>query len=213
MSERTSPVSKSLSVVVGLDFSAADGPAFDQSARLVRGLPRGQLHLVHVFDAKPPVAGSGELVAHLRFYVNEKATRLDLGGVIVGIHLRTGKIVLEIVELANEVGADLIVVGSHGRPHLKQWIIGSTAERLIDVARFPVLVASHVPFRPEGHGLAIEPPCPQCHEVRSSTYGAEWWCAHHGHRFSAAHTFSYQRELPLAFDGSEIIPAGIDPGS
>src|SRR5271170_4249258 len=135
------PRTPKFTVVVGLDFTDADGPAFDQAARLVVRVPGGVLHLVHVFGTAPSPEQSRDLSSHLRLYVNEKAEIAPgLRGAKVGIHLRGGKTVREIVQLATDVQADLIVVGSHKGPHLKDWILGSTVERLVSSAGFPVLV-------------------------------------------------------------------------
>ncbi len=204
-------VPKPLCIVVGLGFTDADGPAFDQSVRIAQRVAHGELHLVHVSDAELSAARACDLVGHLRLYVNEKAGIANgLGGITVGIHLRAGNAVREIVQLATEVRADLIVVGSHRGPHLKNWIVNSTAERLISGGPCPVLVASPRPKEPEKHEPTIEPPCPQCVETRLASKGAQWWCERHSHRANGAHAFSYQRELPFASHDSEVIPTGID---
>src|SRR5271170_3533725 len=144
--DSTTAGTPALSMVVGLDFTDADGPAFDQAVRIARHIPRAELHLVHVFHTEPSAERSRDLTGHLRAYVNEKAAILNgLQGLTVGIHLRAGKAVREIVQLATEVRADLIVLGSHRGPHLRQWIVGSTAEKLIAAAACPVLVASPKP--------------------------------------------------------------------
>src|SRR5271154_4942239 len=115
--------SPALSMVVGLDFTDADGPAFDQAARIAQRVRGSELHLVHVFHTAPSAERSRELVDHLRLYVNEKvAIATELRGITIGIHLRAGKPVREIVQLATEVHADIIVVGSHTGPHLKHWV-------------------------------------------------------------------------------------------
>jgi nucleotide-binding universal stress UspA family protein len=45
-----------------------------------------------------------------------------------------------IVKLAKEQGADLIVVGSHGRTGLRRLLMGSVTEKVIGTAPCPVLV-------------------------------------------------------------------------
>jgi nucleotide-binding universal stress UspA family protein len=198
-------------VVVGLDFTDADGPAFDQAARLVARVPGGELHLVHVFGNAPSPEKSRDLAGHLRLYVDEKAAITPaLRGVKVGIHLRGGKTVREIVQLATDVQADLIVVGWHKGPHVKDWIVGSTAKRLISGAAFPVLVAAPEPRDLEKHEPAIEPPCPQCVAARVASGGKEWWCERHSHEAVSGHTYSYQRELPFSSHDSAVSPTGID---
>ena len=70
-----------------------------------------------------PRSALAELVDHLRLYVDEKATiakRLD--GVVVAIHIRGGTPVRALIQLATEVGADYIVVGSHRGLHAGDWI-------------------------------------------------------------------------------------------
>jgi nucleotide-binding universal stress UspA family protein len=199
-----------LSIVVGLDFTDADGPAFDQAARIVRRLPGSELHLVHVFDAAPSAERSSDLASHLRLYVDEKAAIAPgLGGISVGIHLRGGKAVREILQLATEVQADLIVVGSHRGPHVKDWIAGSTVDRLTSGGEFPVVVAGPKP-KEAAQEPVIEPPCPQCLETRAASGGKQWWCERHTHAAQHGHTYSYQREIPFASHDSSVSPTGID---
>ena len=208
--ESKSEVVSPLSIVVGLAFTDADGFAFDQAVRIARRVPGGELHLVHVFSAEPSEARSRELVDHLRLYVNEKAAVVGgLNGMTVGIHLRTGKPVRELVQFAVDTRADLIVLGSHKGPHLKSWLVGSTAEHLIAASPCPVLVAAPKAKAIEPHDPAIELACSDCLRVRATSRGAAWWCERHSHHAKRAHTFSYQRELPFASHDSEVIPTGI----
>ena len=210
-SEANAVAPSTLSVVVGLGFTDADGAAFDQGARVARRVKGSQLHLVHVFSDAPSAEKSRDLVSHLRLYVNEKTAAMgSLNGMTVGIHLRTGKRVREIVQLATEVGAQLIVVGANAGPHLKSWFVGTTAEQLLDSAPCAVVVAPPKPKGVVAHDPVIEPPCPDCLRARSASGGKEWWCDRHRHNSEAGHTFSYQREIPLTEHDSEVIPTGID---
>ena len=68
-----------------------------------------------------------------------------LQGMAIGIHLRGGKAVPEILRLATDVAADVIVVGSHRGPHIKHWIVGSTVDKLVSGAAFSVVVAAPKP--------------------------------------------------------------------
>lgn len=45
-----------------------------------------------------------------------------------------------ILETANSVGADLIVMGSHGRRGLEKLMLGSVAQKVLGVVRVPVMV-------------------------------------------------------------------------
>ncbi len=53
---------------------------------------------------------------------------------------RLGDPGLEIVKFAKSVGADLIVVSSHGKSGLKEWLLGSVAERVLRLAHCSVLI-------------------------------------------------------------------------
>ena len=55
-------------------------------------------------------------------------------------HVLTGHPVRDIVELAKELKADLLVVGATGHSALYERMIGSRADRLIQLAPCPVLV-------------------------------------------------------------------------
>jgi nucleotide-binding universal stress UspA family protein len=59
-----------------------------------------------------------------------------------GVHfeVRLGDPGLEIVKLATELKAGLIVMSSHGRTGLKHLLLGSVAERVVRTAKCPVLV-------------------------------------------------------------------------
>lgn len=49
----------------------------------------------------------------------------------------------ELLKLANEVDATMIVVGSHGRTGLGRFFLGSVGDRLLRISRRPVLVVRH----------------------------------------------------------------------
>jgi nucleotide-binding universal stress UspA family protein len=203
-----------VSIVVGFAFTAADGPAFERAAKIATWAPGGELHLVHVFDANAPrtEASSAALAGRLRTYVEEKAASMGgLGGLHVGIHLRYGDTVREILQLASDVSATMIVVGSEAGPRLKQWIMGSTADKLVAHAPMPVLVASPRGAAPPGdEALAIEPPCPDCTRVRFESRGNHWWCERHASHAKSGHTYSYQREWPFSGHDSAVSPTGVD---
>lgn len=66
----------------------------------------------------------------------------DAGGTVAGTHLRMGrKIDAEIVELAEELEAGLIVVGSRGAGRIARSLLGSVSDSIVRHAHCPVLVA------------------------------------------------------------------------
>ncbi len=60
-------------------------------------------------------------------------------GIEVKAHLREGVAADEIVKMADEIGADLIVIPTHGRSGLDRLVFGSTCEKVLRTAKIPVL--------------------------------------------------------------------------
>ena len=62
------------------------------------------------------------------------------GGTVAGTHLRMGEVDLEIVALAEELGAGLIVMGSRGLGGVRRALMGSVSDSVVRHAHCPVLV-------------------------------------------------------------------------
>ena len=60
-------------------------------------------------------------------------------GLPVETFVRNGRPATEIVEAARELGADLIIISTHGHKGLKHVLLGSTAESVVRHAPCPVL--------------------------------------------------------------------------
>ncbi|ROR32865.1 universal stress protein [Inmirania thermothiophila] len=91
-----------------------------------------------------------EGLARIRGELEAMAARVvarDLGGrspAPLAARVAEGRPAAVILALAEETGADLIVLGSHGRSTLGEVLVGSTAHRVSQRARVPVLL---VPLR------------------------------------------------------------------
>jgi nucleotide-binding universal stress UspA family protein len=62
------------------------------------------------------------------------------GGTVVEAHLIEGRIAPEIVALAEEIGAGLIVIGSRGHGGIRRALMGSVSDSVVRHAHCPVLV-------------------------------------------------------------------------
>ena len=62
------------------------------------------------------------------------------GGKVVQAHLTMGGAAEEIVNVAEEIGAGLIVLGSRGRGGLRRALMGSISDSVVHHAHCPVLV-------------------------------------------------------------------------
>ncbi len=98
----------------------------------------------------------------------------DLGN--APVHLRRGLAAPTINEVADEIGADLIVVGAHPRPAVARFLVGSTAERVIRLAHTPVLVATDERSGPFQRILAAIDLSPQSRRVLDVALGIAEAC-------------------------------------
>jgi nucleotide-binding universal stress UspA family protein len=198
--------SKPFVVVVGTDYSQqasrALKVAFEQASRAAPA----ELHVVHVSLATSaetaslaaPFTGLGALpTLSLEEQQGLLVKHLDaVLGPLPAFHERKVRVVAHVVlnvpvfgltELASQLEADLLVVGSHGRHGLARWLLGSVAEGVVRQANCAILV---VPPEPnELRVPTIEPPCPQCVAARSASAGEELWCAQHRERHGRRHTY------------------------
>ena len=180
-------------VVVGYDFSHSGHAALIQAVALAAGAPHHVLHVVCVVDPRHPVPSipSYQGVDYMYVARVQEALASEVHDVLEHtevhhrinffVHARIGKAAEEILALSREVGADLIIVGSHNLTGLERLIIGSTSEKIVreagcsveiarakrhpDVERMPVVEAepadhTHVPphrYTYEDHRVLLRP--------------------------------------------------------
>jgi nucleotide-binding universal stress UspA family protein len=216
MSTAPSEPDRPFTLVVGVDLAdtASSGFAFEEAARIARRIPGSQMHVVHVMRDKHEQRGAArEDVGLLRMYVEEKARAM--GGMesqSFGVHVRAGDPAAQIAQLAVDLGADLVVVGAHAAPRLRNLVVGSTAARVMGHAPCPVFIAGPRPKPEPPHVIVIEGPCPDCLATRTATSGKQWWCARHSesHHLHHHHVYSYHGEIPFGDHDSEVTATGVD---
>jgi nucleotide-binding universal stress UspA family protein len=193
-------------IVVGVDFSPASELAVERAFQLAAERPHAEVHLVNVVQTygpqvtyEMPIDGSALTVltlseARTRFkeYADKAVERFTREQnrppcQRVVAHVRFDAIADEIAQLAADIEADLVVVGTHGRRGLSRVLLGSSAEATVRLAPCPVLVV-----RPKAlpqPAPQIEPPCPDCVAERRASNGAEMWCARHREHHGQRHTY------------------------
>jgi nucleotide-binding universal stress UspA family protein len=67
--------------------------------------------------------------------------------------VRTGTIENELLAIVREEGADLVVMGTHGRRNFGRWVLGSVTERMLREVPVPLLTVSHVDISKHVVGL------------------------------------------------------------
>ena len=111
-----------------------------------------ELHVVHVgvvpifLQSYPGTLGYyGKLYEQIeevsRELLRKQSGRVKAaGGTVAGTHLRMGEVALEIVALAEELQADLIVMGCRGLGGVRRALMGSVSDSVVRHAHCPVLV-------------------------------------------------------------------------
>jgi nucleotide-binding universal stress UspA family protein len=190
-------------IVVGVDFSEVSREALKEAVALAQGASVAELHIVHVvaIPAQPPAPGA-VVIPELAYLsqIDESGQVLEgwlapLRGrnVRVASHIRVGSADRQIAQVASDVGADLIVVGTTGKQGIARLLLGSVAESLVRHA--PCAVLAHRPRTVPAWEL-IEPPCVDCLAVRQATSRASLWCERHSQHHARAHTY---RETPESY--------------
>jgi nucleotide-binding universal stress UspA family protein len=135
------------SIVVGTDGSTDAELAIERAAEIAK--PTGaKVHLVTVVHNPTfhePIASSARMgdvdvggVAEGVLARGERA--LKDAGVDVETHSREGDPARALTEIADELDADLIIVGARGLSRLEQFLLGSVSSKLSHYARRSVMV-------------------------------------------------------------------------
>ena len=138
------------SVLCAVDFSQDSARALEHAESLARH-GAGRLTLLHVVEPMPvgydPMVGPPFDIAGYEFRLEESGRaqlqklapdRLTAGCEVETV-LARGKAYKEILRVAAERQADVIVLGVHGRNAFDRLVFGSTTEHIIRRARCPVL--------------------------------------------------------------------------
>lgn len=140
------------SILLPTDFSECAVHALPAAASLAR-LHGARIICLHVIEPMVPTVGwtpvaeplpvadlSERLEQTAASELPKVARREECAGVDVEDVIAHGEAASEIVRVAKERGADLIVISSHGRTGLGRILFGSTAEAVVRHASCPVLV-------------------------------------------------------------------------
>jgi nucleotide-binding universal stress UspA family protein len=129
-------------VVAPVDFSEHSIHAVDEAREMVDSA--ANLYVIHVLPKLSPMepgviwgtVDDASRIQHASEALKEKL-KAHAGA---QIHVALGGPAHEIVDYAKKVGADLIVVPSHGRTGATRLLLGSVAEGVVRHAHCPVLV-------------------------------------------------------------------------
>lgn len=138
-------------ILVAIDDSEISVNVIQQAAQLAKAL-NSEITVVEVMALDPYLADtyirlgqSNDLIERVRGYVQENLAKAEqkfeeLGLTVATQVLEGFSIPQEIIGAAQNLGADLIIMGSHGRTGFKKFILGSVAQKVLGESHIPVLI-------------------------------------------------------------------------
>ncbi len=200
-------MSETYKIVVGYDYSQTADLAVKKAFDLAAKENRAEVHVATVVVQMGEFVGAGvtgvaasptipledayeALEARIGKLMSEWQAETNATFSRLVVHVRSEVPAAELTQLAADLEADLLVVGTHGRRGLRRLLLGSVAEGVVRLAHCPVLVVR--PKDTEPDVPKIEPPCPKCVETRKKTNGEQLWCEQHREHHGQRHTYHYE---------------------
>ncbi len=153
-------------ILVPIDFSSSSRQALDHAVQLAQALG-ASVEVLHVHEASPYVGPDtlaflpvdltddrweemrGELTWELAHFVGtDRARGLD-------VTVERGVPGDVIAQVARAHGADLIIMGTHGRTGLSRLVVGSVAETVMRRAPCPVMTVRVPAVRPVREAIPL----------------------------------------------------------
>lgn len=137
-------------VLVPYDFSDASNAAIDEAFGMIDESTK--VFVLHVLIPTTNVALEAGIMVDLDPTAEEarrvaamKAMKEKISDPLnrTFLNVRLGDPGSEIVHFAKEIGADFIIMPSHGRTGITRLLLGSVAERVLRLSECPVIVLRH----------------------------------------------------------------------
>ncbi|MCC5809605.1 MAG: universal stress protein [Ectothiorhodospiraceae bacterium] len=118
-------------VLVAIDFSSA-WPMLRQRLQALRAWGAEEVTLIYVLSSRYPATPEESHRSHYEKRLSEEAAALEAEDFRVNWQVRVGEPGGEVVAAAQDVGANLVLLGDRGYSRLREFFVGSTA---LDAAR------------------------------------------------------------------------------
>ena len=152
-------------ILVPVDGSPTSTRGLDEAIRLAK-LTGADIRLVHVLDQMAFAAGlenyAGDIFGILKDagekILGQMKERVAVSGICVTTYLSeptSGRVCDVVVDQAKAFGADLIVLGTHGRRGVGRLFLGSDAEQILRSATAPVLLVRSTDARVVAPAAAV----------------------------------------------------------
>ncbi|WP_336975288.1 universal stress protein [Acinetobacter pittii] len=138
-------------ILVPIDGSETSMVAMKEAIKLGKAL-NSKITVVQVMALDPFIADAyvktgetNELIERTRTYLlnilEQAKQQFSNEGITVETKLLEGFVVHEeIIQAAQDLNADLIVMGSHGRTGVRKLVLGSVAQKVLGESHIPVLI-------------------------------------------------------------------------
>jgi nucleotide-binding universal stress UspA family protein len=194
-------------ILVEVDFSENGRSVLHSAADLASTMPYAELHLVHAFGpaVRADQLGWFPALSDLASIEDSDAAGAALHRIAASIplpdtrvcaHVHEGSATTVIAQLAEDIEADVVVVGNHDRAGANRAFFGAAVEKLVRMAPCPVLIIRSKSIRSSD---PIATPCPACEAGKRLTWGVHLRCLDHAPRHPAA---SPLHQAPSTFDRS-----------
>lgn len=139
-----------MNLLVALDLSESSATVVEQAKALTTA-SAGKIWLLHVADPDPDFIGYEVGPQYIRDAAAQRfhkehhqiqawSEQLRASGLDCVARLVQGPTVDTILHEAKRLGANVIVVGSHGKGAVRRLLVGSTSEALLRHSTIPVLI-------------------------------------------------------------------------
>jgi len=189
-------------IVVGFDHSELGMRALEYALDLAAARPPTEVHVVRAIEPMiDPLVGvipqTGEEIERVKAAIQTSIEHAiqrggDLKVAAVVAHVAVGMPARTIADLAAQVDADMVVVGTHGRKGIKRALLGSVAEEVVRHAGCPVLAVREKDHPADARVPKVEPVCEDCAQTRYATKNQQLWCERHARHHPRAHVYSYE---------------------
>ncbi|MFN7914795.1 MAG: universal stress protein [Vicinamibacterales bacterium] len=172
-------------ILCPVDFSDASQHALDHAV-MIAGWYRARITALHVrhpaFLVEPPIlftdmgGGPAATLEDAESRLHHWLSPVRAAGIACDVMAVDGNTpAARIVEVAERIGADLIVLGTHGRSGFERLLLGSVTERVVRTARCPVVTVppptvstSKLPFKRVICGVDFSDPSMAAYQVALS---------------------------------------------
>ncbi len=173
-----------LQMIVAFDFTTGANLALQQALAMCGNFGQTHLHVITALDRHLKKAGlidevdyenAGKVQARVFELVKRVGSDFNCAPARVYVHARIGSPEEQILGLAEEVSADLILMGTHGRTGVERIVLGSVAEHVMRHAECPVLVTRPKTYPKEPAADAPRPELPSPYPDRGEYLEPHIW--------------------------------------